>query len=154
MDRKGMYAGSEWVEGFLSNVKPEVKMSELGLAVADFLGELYLGIYHLRESSLERVDWSNQHHIVITIGHKDWSTVDFNTLTRLVFLAHHMAIRVELVPVANGYMRVLFHQRNRDGDLYHRHPTLDEAVATFKEHVCLPEYNARPSEVENGYAGA
>ncbi len=147
-ERKGMYMGEEWVDGFLSNFKPGTTMSELGRAVANFLGELYLGIYHLDSGALERVDWSDKNCIVITIGHKDWCTVDFNTLTRLVFLAHHMAIRVELVPVANGYMRVLFSQRNRDGDVYHRHPTLDEAVAMFKERVLLPEYGAR-AEVRN-----
>lgn len=149
--RAGKYAGSEWVEQFLKIVKPEAKMSELGRSVADFLGELYSGIYHLEEKQLVKVEWGNPYVITILIGWKDWATVDFNTLSHLVFLAHHMALRVSLTPRANQYMLLMFHQRSRDGDFSKRCPSLDDAVAAFKMYVTLPEYSTRV--VEGGDAG-
>lgn len=135
------WAGADWVEANMKYFNPEMKMSDLGRNVANFLGELFYGIYHLDNSAIKKVEWDNTHHIVISIGWRVWSTVDFDTLTRLVFLAHHRALRVDLHPSTHNYMRLMFHQRNRSGDLYHRHPTLDEAVTKFKQSVSLPEYS-------------
>jgi hypothetical protein len=133
------YAGSEWLAKALYSRTPEFVISELGKGAADLLGELFFGIYHLDEKALLRVDWANQHHIIISIGWKDWSTVDFDNLTRLVFLAHWLAIRVNMEPSRYGYMRVMFHPRTREGNVCQRHPTLDEAVEYFKGHVSLAE---------------
>ena len=135
------YAGADWLKSNMKFLKPDMTtVSELGCKVADLLGELYAGIYHLDNKTIEKVEWNNKSYIQVTIGWKDWSTFDFDILTRLVFLAHHMAIRVDLTPVKYQYMRLLFHQRNRSGDIFHRHPTLDEAVASFKATVNLSEY--------------
>jgi hypothetical protein len=133
------YAGAEWLIDMLRYLAPKSEISELGKNVADFLGELFFGIYHLDENALQRVDWANKGFIVISIGWKDWSTVDFNNLTRLVFLAHWLAIRVSMDASKHGYMRLLFHQRAREGSVCERHPTLDEAVEYFKAHVSLAE---------------
>ena len=134
------YAGADLIEDHLKTYRPDMILSDLGRNVADLLGELFLGIYHIDSQALDRVDWSNKTFIVISIGWRSWSTVDFDTLTRLVFLAHHRALRVDLTPSKYNYMRLLFHQRSRSGNSSQRHPTLDEAVEHFKKLVELPEF--------------
>jgi hypothetical protein len=134
------YSGAGWIEHEMHHGDADFKISPLGKAVADLLGELFQGIYHLDLGALHRVDWANDHHVSVSIGWKDWSTYDFNLLTKLVFLAHHMALRVELEPSRNQYVRLIFHQRKRTGNGWERHPTLREAVAAFEQSVSLPEY--------------
>lgn len=131
------YAGADWIE---KSLKYDGKMSKLGKNVADLLGELFHGIYHLDMSQLRKVDWGNSYCIEFLLGGKTISTCDYDELTRLVFLAHHMAIRVELSPYAFKYIMLRFHQRNRDGDFSQRHPSLEEAVNEFKNQVTIPEY--------------
>jgi hypothetical protein len=135
----GNYAGAEWLQAQLKYVHPEITLSPLGVNVANLLGELFLGLYHLDHKALYRAEWDNTHHIIVSIGWQDWSTVDFDKLTRLVFLAHWMALRVNLEGSKSHYIRLMFHQRSRLGDSYQRHPTLDEAVQTFKDRVSLPQ---------------
>jgi hypothetical protein len=132
------YSGSDWIK---SSMRYPKEMSPLGIKVADLLGELFYGIYHLDLKRLWAVDWSNNSYIEISIGWHSFSTVDYDELTRLVFLAHHMAVRIQIDAATHKYLRLMFHQRCRFGDYAHRHPTLDEAVAAFKETVSVPEYH-------------
>jgi len=134
------HSGAGWIESEMHYGDKNFKISPLGRAVADLLGELFLGIYHLDLGSLHRVEWDNDHHISIVIGWKDWSTFDNNLLTRLVFLAHHTALRVDLDPRANNYLMLTFYQRKRSGSGWDRHPTLREAVDIFEQTVDLPEF--------------
>lgn len=62
---------------------------------------------------------------------RDLSTFDTDALTRLVILAHDLAIRVEIRPAMHN-VRVLAHQRTREGSLMHRHPTIEEAIADVR----------------------
>lgn len=112
-------------------------VSDLGKDVADLLGELFYGIYHISEE-VAKADFSNDYWIEVLI-YKSLATFDFNDLTRLVFLAHHMAIRVDVGAARNGILKLMFHRRERDGGMSRRHPTLDEAVCSFKNHVSVPE---------------
>ena len=41
------YAGADWLQGVLRYKQPNLILSPLGRSVADLLGELYLGIYHV-----------------------------------------------------------------------------------------------------------
>lgn len=134
------YSGSGWIKESMHHDNKEFSISPLGEAVADLLGELFCGIYHVDAGALRRVDWANNHHVSISIGWKDWATCDFDLLTRLVFLAHRMALRVSMEPTRSKYVRLLFHQRTRRGSGWQRHPTLAEAVATFEQNVSVPEY--------------
>ena len=134
------YSGADWIERQLKARKSDIEMSQLGKNVADLLGELFYGIYHLDYKQLFKVDWKNNYYIEFLLGWKTLSTVDFDELTRLVFLAHHMAIRVEISPYTFKYIKLMFHQRNRKGDSAQRHPTLDEAVNKFKNRVDILEY--------------
>jgi len=134
-------SGSTWIK---ESFKKE--MSPLGEKVADMLGILYGGIYHLDRKSLGNVEWDNGHHIVIKIK-KSFATYDFNDLTNLVFLAHWYAIRVEISPCNFQFIELIFHQRGRTGSIFNRHPTIDEAVKRFKDSmVNIPEYQDEVSE--------
>lgn len=105
------YAGSDWIK---SNFK--VELSSLGEAVADLLGDLFYGIYHLDSTALKKVDWANDHHIIFILGWKSLATTDFDELTRLVILCHDRCIRCEISPRAFHYLELIFHQRQREGN--------------------------------------
>jgi hypothetical protein len=141
MTPTGKYAGADWMQrqlDALHRINPkkhsEIKLSSLGVKVADFLGEWQYGIYHLNQKELFKANWSSSHHIEISIFCSGLSTHDFNDLTRLVFLAHAMALRVSITPSTHHRMRIMFHERTHgesDGKIL-RHPTLDEAVNAFQ----------------------
>lgn len=143
------YAGSEWLKRALAH-RPGIKpMSPLGERVADLLGELYLGIYHIEKDVLNpETDWSNTHWIEVKLKHKSLATFDFDYLTRLVFLAHHLALRVEVEPCSRFSLRVMFHARKRTGDIFQRHPRLTEAVERFEKHISSPEYADQEAEAK------
>lgn len=139
------YAGAEWLESQIKHWKPTAEISDLGRNVADFLGELFFGIYHLDYKALKRVDWSSNHHIEIVLRDGgQLATTDFDTLSRLVFLAHHMAIRVELNAASPKHIRYFFSQRQRGGAVYERHPDLDEAVEKFHRDVSFDPFSNPP----------
>lgn len=137
----GKYSGSEWIQETIYAKGQTIQMSPLGRDVADLLGELFYGIYHISQKALGKVDWNNEYWIEITIGYQGYSTTDFDNLTRLVFLAHHLAIRVSIEAAARQHIKLIFHRRERYGDYSRRHPFLEEAVKRFKESVSLPEYD-------------
>lgn len=126
------YQGANWIEAAL---KPK-EMSELGKKVADLLGDLFLGIYHLDSDKLKAVDWSNTHHIEFALGWKSLSTYDDSHLTHLVLLAHQRAIRVQISPRSNHYLTLIFHQRESGmkHEWHKRHPTIEEAIMAFDKH--------------------
>lgn len=137
------YAGAGWIQDQLdalhrSNPKkyPLVQMSPIGVRAADLLGEWQYGIYHLsnQHQLLFKTDWSNLHFIETSIYCESLSTYDFNDLTRLVFLAHDMAVRVQIEPSTRHYLKLLFHERTHgesNGKILHHH-SLDQAVNLFK----------------------
>lgn len=122
------YAGADWVEAATKQ-----KLSPVGRAAADLLGDVFLGIYHLPMRSLQKVEWQNPSFIEITID-CGLSTYDDDLLTRIVLLAHDRVLRVHVRGVANGYMRMMISQRRREGDLYNRHPAMEEHIKTLREH--------------------
>lgn len=151
------HSGADWIKAQLPHVNKDRKgiarnqkaeMSPLGEAVANLLGQLFEGIYHLDHKALYKVDWRNPTFIEFSLGWRNLSTTDFNELTRLVFLAHHMAIRVSIRAGARNHIHLLFHQRHRG---HGGHPTIDQAVQLFKaemDHYEIPEYMMGTSPVE------
>lgn len=123
------YSGSVWI---MAAIKPE-KMSDLGTAVADLLGNLFLGIYHLDLNKLHDVDWGNERHIEFALGWKSMSTFDNSLLTHLVLLAHRSVIRVEITPRANNYLTLSFQKREHGIHVpwHKRHPTMQESLNSF-----------------------
>lgn len=112
---------------YISKCEP----SELGADVADLLDIWQHGIYHLSNKELRRIDWSDDVCIDVNIR-QSLSTVDDSKLTDLVFLAHHFALRVSINPCNFRLLKLQFTRRKREGSLCERHPTLDEAVNSFK----------------------
>jgi hypothetical protein len=63
-------------------------------------------------------------------------TWDSNQLTLLVLLAHEMCVRVEVKPCNMQYLKLCFSPRDcRDGDIYKRHPTIEQAAASLREYI-------------------
>lgn len=112
---------AEWVRATGKKVSP------FGERVANLLGVLFAGIYHI-ERDVYRADWSTEDWINLTIIGQCWATWDFDTLTRLVLLAHDQCIRIDLDAAAPRIMRLRFHPRLRTGPIHRRHPTIEEAV--------------------------
>lgn len=120
------FAGSNWI---ISNiVKGKENISPLGIVVADFLGDMFYGIYHLDEKALRRVDWKNNHHIIFRLGWRCLSTIDFDELTVLVVLSHERNLRVSIDAATHRYLELLFHQRDRGNDTMTQMPTLEDHI--------------------------
>ena len=131
MEEISEYAGSDWCEK--SSLPGLSEASPFGKRVQDLLGDLFLGIYHI-EKDLYRADFRTTNYVTMTLSdHRDWSTYDWDLLTRLVFLAHRYCIRVEIQTCSPHYFRLLFHPRKRNGSIYDTHPTLRQAVEKFEE---------------------
>lgn len=122
-------AGSDWVRESLKK-----ELSPLGIKAADVLGEAFQGIYHLPMHSLNKADWNNNHWIEINIF-GSLSTFDSSILTKLVFLAHWFCVRFEIEAASYRYLKLIFTDRKRGGQLYYRHPTLESAVEVFKNYM-------------------
>ena len=155
------HSGADWIKAQLPHVNknrqgiaanPNAEMSPLGEAVATLLGQLFEGIYHLDHKALYKVDWRNPSYIEFSLGWQMLSTTDYDRLSRLVFLAHHLAIRVSIEAGARKHLHLLFHQRERGPDRNHCHPTLDQAVQNFKAEMDrnqIPEYMMGKGPVES-----
>lgn len=122
------YAGSEWIEESLG-----LPCSPLGKDVADLLGDVFLGIYHLNTRALRKVDWQNKHYIEFNLDRPLYS-VDSNELTRLIVLAHDRMLRIEIRPCNFQNIKLGISKRtSRDGDLYHRCPTIDNHIKQIRD---------------------
>lgn len=58
------------------------------------------------------------------------ATFDFDNLTRLVLSAHQNCVRVEIGP-AMRRIKIMIHPRQREGQMYQRHPTIEQAIERF-----------------------
>lgn len=138
------YSGAEWVQEAIKYGSIKGPMSELGELVAEILGEVYYGIYHLDSGCLSRVDWANGYWIEIVIG-RDMATYDGDTLTRLVILCHELLVRCEIEAAAPRYLRLIFHKRHaRDGKMSRRHPTIEDAVASVRASLAEAKLEVAP----------
>ena len=123
----GQFSGADWVK---ENYK--VEPSALGRKVADVLGFVWRGIYHLDEGALSRVKWDDDYVIRFVCG-GDLATWDFNRLTELVVLCHDQCLRLDLQGIGPRRMQMLFHGRQRAGGASQRHPTIEDAVLWLRK---------------------
>ena len=102
--------------------------SENGARCAELVSLWVGGLHNFPrgEEALHKVDWSGRYVAFTTLD--SLSTVDGNSLTRLVCLAHDLAIRAEIQPAMKN-LRVVLYPRRREGGIGQRHPTLEAAVA-------------------------
>lgn len=124
------HSGAEWIKAAF---KIE-NMSPLGATVADLLGDAWCGIYHLETKDLKAVDWANNQYIEFVLRDKPLATFDSGELTRLVFLAHDYAIRVNVEAKHRRQLLLTFHQRKREGGIWERHPTIESALELWRKY--------------------
>lgn len=125
--------GSSWIKSSLK-IKD---MSPLGEAVADLLGDVWSGIYHLDSKKLRRVDWSDAHCVSVQIYYQQLSTFDSSALTWLVVLCHDRCLRMSIDAVTVKTLQLTFHQRQRDGGISERMPTIEDHIASIRKHCPL-----------------
>lgn len=122
-----MYSGARWIQDEF-----KTEMSPLGKAVANLLGRVFRGIYHLSTTALKKVDWTGNYCIEFVFN-GDLATVDFSSLTELVLFGHDEMIRICIYGVGPGYMKMQFHQRkSRTGGMSERYPTIEEHIKKLR----------------------
>lgn len=79
------------------------------------------------------------HGITASPFSSGFSTFDSDQLTRLVFLAHDRAIRVE-IRSSNPYrIKLCMWKRQREGDGMSRHPSLEQAISVHRQFFPDPD---------------
>jgi hypothetical protein len=115
-----------------------VSFSRLGRRVA-LLVERWVGVHYVGDGLLERADWSHPHHVTLACPpYANLATYDGDYLTRLVLLAHDLALRVEVRPHGPQYVGLFFTMRSRADGFARHHPTIEDVVT---------EWRARHAEV-------
>lgn len=108
------------------------KLSPFGEQVADILGIVYRGIYHISSSVSDKtVAWNSDDWIEVKIS-GTVSTYDADELTKLVILCHDNCVRLEIRP-AYQKLCLCFSPRQRDGTFYQIHPTIEQAIITVRK---------------------
>ena len=107
--------------------RQHIEMSDFGRLVADLLGELFEGIYHVGNQAL-KADWSQPKFVSIIVYDARFATYDSDLLTRLVILAHNRNVRISIKAAAPRYLRLEFMPVTRAGFFADRHPTLQESI--------------------------
>lgn len=115
--------------------KPE-KLSEFQAKVMDICGMVGGGIYNA-PINWDRIDWNCGGGIFVPWRDGRMATFDFYPLTLFVFLCHEARIRGEIIAKASGHFEMRFWQRTHEGGMAQRHPSLEQAVAAFRQY--LPE---------------
>lgn len=133
------YAGKEWVANSF-----KFRMSDFGGQVADLLGALFRGIYHIQESVAD-TDWTSEQWIEVKI-YGSHSTFDCSALTDLVILCHDRCIRCEIKGVRKGFIKLCFSPRKREGAGFERHPTIEEAIQRVRGMHGYPDGERRDDE--------
>ncbi len=139
MTEKTIYAGAEWISKSLR----VSTMSKLGRTVADLLGDVFCGIYHLDQKELCKVDWTDNYFIVFRLA-CSLSTFDNELLTKLVVLAHDRYLRVDIGAASKGKLELMFHLRcYRTGEISRRMPTMEDHLASIRRYY-QPEPERTP----------
>ena len=127
------YSGSDWIEATL-----KMELSPLGREVADVLGQVFRGIYHV-EKQAKRVDWSDKYCIEFSYyASGGIALYDFEHLTALLVLCHDRMLRMEIVPNMRS-LKLMFHMRTKreGGHISQRMPTLEAHIEGIRKNMGL-----------------
>jgi hypothetical protein len=123
----------EWIEKLRKNERYS-KFTDDQWYCCQMIFDLIGGEHHLYNKIKE---WGDG--IQYNTG-ESFSTFDYDKLTFAVFLAHDRCIRMSIESSGRGLIRVcLWKRKNRDGRLNERHPTLEQAITTYRESFPLSE---------------
>ena len=122
------FAGADWIRDCRCK-----DISEFGVKVADILGAVFRGIYHIADSpAFKKIDWTETNFIDVVI-YGELSTFDFNKLTELVIACHDECVRMSVRAQSAKYLALLFHPRKgREGSMFERHPTMEQAIENWR----------------------
>ena len=98
------YAGADWIANTYGH------KSSLGVKVANVLGQVYQGIYHLYNGSgldQSKVYWNGIFAVTATVN-SPLSTFDFSDLTLLVLCCQKAELSVGVYGSFKGYTRLIF----------------------------------------------
>lgn len=140
------YSGSEW----LIREKPNIQISPLGLKVADLLGQVFRGLYHIADA-VRRTDWTQSGYIKLTIR-RSLSTFDSSDLTELVVLAHDMNIRIEISGRSKGMLELSFMDAADMTRLIAKQPNMESQMARIRHDLALPNKDDGPCPYTNTHA--
>jgi len=105
-------------------------MDEIRLSEDDakaFFATFYRGEHHFPgKLKPYGLGWSMSHFGSL-------STFDTDDLTRLVLLAHEKCIRVQIEQGGPNRLRIAIWGRKREGSMFERHPTIEQALDSFKK---------------------
>ena len=90
-----------------------------------FFSDFYRGEHHFPgKMKPYGLGWSMSHF-------GPMATFDADDLTRLVLLAHARCVRVQVEQGGPNRLRIAIWKRGREGCMYERHPTIEQAIALF-----------------------
>jgi hypothetical protein len=89
----------------------------------------YDGLHHLPYG--HRINYGNN-SVAANVPICQLTTFDGDILTRLIIACHDECVRLELAQSGPGLIKLVFHDRSRLGDTYHRHPTIEEAIRSIR----------------------
>jgi hypothetical protein len=123
------HSGADWMAKQNCFKSP----SALGIKVADILGQVYLGIYHIDNSvTNKKVDWGNKSEISVTIS-SELATFDSAELTFLIFCCIELNVSVQISGVFKGYLKLTFRESDLSVDLLRRAFYLDDECFTAEK---------------------
>jgi len=102
---------------------PELKPFDV--RAEHLLATVFGGMHHV-----DRLKKTPRYWTCIQPG--DFSTYDFDVLTRLVFAAHDNCCRVSISHGGPYCMKILVSDRKRTGGVTERHPTIEQALANWR----------------------
>ena len=103
-------------------------MSEDQWMCSLFLSQLFHGFHHISGTPKE-------HGSGIELNTREYrlATFDYSYLTRLVLMSHEWGVRVCINGSGPGMIKIILHKRHsRDGRLYERHPTIEQAIEDYR----------------------
>jgi hypothetical protein len=104
-----------------------------------FFAEFYLGVHHIPARGCCGSHGVKEFGTGWSVNHYgDLSSFDFDSLTRLVFLAHDRCVRVEVMNSGPRRVKIAIWKRaGREGEIWARHPTLEQAIELWRKRHAL-----------------